>query len=209
MVSQTLDVKCKTNSLVVFVSVPQYVDWVKQQLTKKIETKAQLNDEPKVNPCDFTDCGTDKNSYCEIENSKAVCRCHKEFIRVSESCYECVFDLNCPKGQQCFNLKCVDLCQNFNCGTKNGARCAVENRRPLCKCNPGFKSLAGDCRKCLKNSDCASNEICSIYKLECINPCRFTSSTCNDDTECVVEDHIQKCRAKIKSDFIFSKKDLQ
>lgn len=83
-----------------------------------------------VNPCRDA-CG--ENAYCEVVNSRAVCKCPEYYQGDPHSrCFaECISHDACPSHRACIKLQCADPCEGA-CGT--GALCKVEDHKPICSC---------------------------------------------------------------------------
>lgn len=140
-----------------------------------------------VNLCDGIFCGFNNGARCAVENFEPVCKCYRGYKWFSSlpDCYECLIDTDCPSNFICSRNRCINLCQNYKCGLLNGAKCVMENRRPICKCDKGFKWFGNkrECHECLKNFDCRQNEKCINFG--CVNLCHHQN--CTENSKCVAE----------------------
>ncbi|KAK8736183.1 hypothetical protein OTU49_004861, partial [Cherax quadricarinatus] len=141
-------------------------------------------------PCE---CG--RNANCEIINHRSVCTCEVGFQgNPNIGCFPigCQHDSECEDTQACYDGVCANPCLvDDPCPTKS--ECYAKEHRAYCRCPSGFqgdgytKCLAIGCRA---NSECPSDRAC-INNI-CVDPCAY--DPCSSNAECVIIDHIARCR---------------
>jgi hypothetical protein len=127
-------------------------------------------------------------------------------------------DTDCPTKSVCQGGRCVNPCDQYNCGPN--AICTVENRGPVCICPTRFipgphgiqdgcvriattcitdidcgneVCFSGQCRAvCRNDNDCSSGESC-LQKM-CMIPCA-SHSQCRQDQACISGMCIIGCRS--------------
>ncbi len=106
----------------------------------------------------------------------------------------CQKDEDCSENQICISKKCVSnsfLCQNKKCS--NHGKCIVINASATCDCDTGFIPQGLSCTQapCIKNSECANNEICQ--EGECIDENTLCQNVNCGNGNCVIENKVAKC----------------
>lgn len=147
-----------------------------------------------INECINNPCPL--NAQCDNTMGSFKCNCVNGTIRDANSgtCKmpgECVIDKDCSEQTKCSKNRCINPCDELNCGFN--AVCAVIKHKPICECEPDSQ---GDpykkCTKlqCVKDSDCSPEEACSNNL--CINSCSLPRA-CGKNTNCLSKAHVGYC----------------
>ncbi|KAF0298053.1 Neurogenic locus notch 1 [Amphibalanus amphitrite] len=146
------------------------------------------------NPCQPSPCGP--NSECRVKNGGAACSCLSGYKGAPPACRpECVMNTDCADHLACIGQKCLDPCQG-QCG--QNARCAVQNHRPVCRCDTGFTGDAFRyCSPIPQNcSDKNGVAVCICRDEYFGNPYSGCKPECVLDTDCPRDKNCDgnKCR---------------
>ncbi|KAK7008174.1 hypothetical protein SK128_009294 [Halocaridina rubra] len=170
------------------------------QQCKRIETQVQFDPVSRLppDPCSPNPCGT--NADCRTRGEQPVCTCpigHEGNPLISCRRGECIEANDCPDHLTCQRLRCINPCQEVNCGIE--ADCTVKSHQPICSCPRG---LGGDpfvrCRKldpcepspCGRNTNCKINRnndqqaVCSCISNYIGDPLTGCRPECERDTDC-------------------------
>lgn len=159
-----------------------------------------------INECNGNACGI--NSVCINTIGSYDCRCRDGFFGnpfvgcssvhpgpcTDPSICDCSVDVPCPLDHTCINGKCVNKCNNVQCGPK--AVC----QEGTCICLSGYTGTADDLVKgcylstCSNNLECDSQQICfHVAKgvRKCVDAC--SKRQCGPNAFCVTQNHVSSC----------------